>query len=173
MMSVEQSVEWELVGETEVLGKNLPQCHFVHHNSPHDLAWAWTRTAGVGSRRLTAWAMARPSVLLSQIRIHSIYKPRWTAAWRRNVFLPHDSGSQRLQHCHGLHIMLHIGLRHGNCTAYFPQNFQRLNICMLWHFSRPVYTVIIINCFVKTEHQTSTPPLSLRDCSVEGNSDLV
>jgi hypothetical protein len=33
MMSVEQSVEQELVGETEVLGENLPQCHFVHHKS--------------------------------------------------------------------------------------------------------------------------------------------
>jgi hypothetical protein len=34
MMIVEQSVESELVGETEVLGENLPQCHFVHHK-PH------------------------------------------------------------------------------------------------------------------------------------------
>jgi hypothetical protein len=31
MMSVEQSVESELVGETEVLGEKLP--HFVHHKS--------------------------------------------------------------------------------------------------------------------------------------------
>jgi hypothetical protein len=33
MMNVEKSMEWELAGETEVLGENLPQYHFVHHKS--------------------------------------------------------------------------------------------------------------------------------------------
>jgi hypothetical protein len=33
MMNVEQSVESELAGETEVLGENLPQRHFVHNKS--------------------------------------------------------------------------------------------------------------------------------------------
>jgi hypothetical protein len=33
MMSVEQSVEWELAGETEVLGENLSKRHFVLHKS--------------------------------------------------------------------------------------------------------------------------------------------
>jgi hypothetical protein len=33
MMIMEQLVEWGLAGETEVLGENLPQGHFVHHKS--------------------------------------------------------------------------------------------------------------------------------------------
>jgi hypothetical protein len=32
-MSVEQSVELELARETETLGENLPEFHFVHHKS--------------------------------------------------------------------------------------------------------------------------------------------
>jgi hypothetical protein len=70
MMSAKQSVEWELAGETEVLGENLPQWHFVHHN-PHDLTWARTRAAAVGSRRLTAWAMARPLHLANTNQAYS------------------------------------------------------------------------------------------------------
>jgi hypothetical protein len=57
-MSMEHLVEWELVGETEVLGGNLPQCHFAFHK--FHMNWDRTRAVALGSRRLTAWAMARP-----------------------------------------------------------------------------------------------------------------
>jgi hypothetical protein len=33
MMIVKQSVEYDLAGETEVLGESLLQCPFVHHKS--------------------------------------------------------------------------------------------------------------------------------------------
>jgi hypothetical protein len=33
IMMMEKLVEWSLAGETEVLGENLPQRHFVHHKS--------------------------------------------------------------------------------------------------------------------------------------------
>jgi hypothetical protein len=32
-MIVEKQMECRLAGETEVLGENLPQSHFVHHKS--------------------------------------------------------------------------------------------------------------------------------------------
>jgi hypothetical protein len=34
IMIMEKLVEWRLAGETEVLGENLPQRHFVYHK-PH------------------------------------------------------------------------------------------------------------------------------------------
>jgi hypothetical protein len=54
-------VEWRLAGETEVLGGNLPQRHFVHHKSNLTRpGMDQTRAAAVGSQRLTAWPMVQP-----------------------------------------------------------------------------------------------------------------
>jgi hypothetical protein len=48
---VERLVEWRLAGETEALGENLPQRHFVHHKSHMTRPRARTQAVGVGSRR--------------------------------------------------------------------------------------------------------------------------
>jgi hypothetical protein len=45
MVIVEQLVEWRLAGETEVLGENLPQRHFVHQKSHMTRPRARTRAA--------------------------------------------------------------------------------------------------------------------------------
>jgi hypothetical protein len=50
-MMMDNLVEWRLAGETEVLGGNLPQRHFVHHKShltrpgiePGPPRWEWTQ----------------------------------------------------------------------------------------------------------------------------------
>jgi hypothetical protein len=57
--TIERLIEWELAGETEVLGESVLQCHFVHHKS-HMTSWDRTRAATVGSRQLTARAMGQP-----------------------------------------------------------------------------------------------------------------
>jgi hypothetical protein len=58
------SIWWnELAGETEVLGENLPRHHFVHHKSHLTRPGLEPGPPAVGSQRLTAWAVARPSLL--------------------------------------------------------------------------------------------------------------
>jgi hypothetical protein len=64
-MIVEQLVEWRLAGEPEVLGENLLQRHFVLHKSHMTRPGLEPRAAAVGSQRLTAWGMARPTMMNS------------------------------------------------------------------------------------------------------------
>jgi hypothetical protein len=52
-MDMEQLVKSKLAQETEVLGENLPQFHFVHCKSYMTLTWDRTWATTLGSQRLT------------------------------------------------------------------------------------------------------------------------
>jgi hypothetical protein len=63
----------------KVLGKNLPQRHFVHHKSHMTRPWFWIRAAAVGSQRLTSWAMA-PLFLSLKRHVIGMYEQKY---WMR------------------------------------------------------------------------------------------
>jgi hypothetical protein len=48
--------------------KTCPSATFVHHKISDDQTRVWTRAAAVGSRGLTAWAMARPYLIYIRYR---------------------------------------------------------------------------------------------------------
>jgi hypothetical protein len=56
------NVDWQ--GKPKFSEKTCPSATFVHYKIPHDQTRVWNRAAAVGSRRLTAWAMARHTDLL-------------------------------------------------------------------------------------------------------------
>jgi hypothetical protein len=57
------NVDWQ--GKPKFSEKTCPSATFVHDKIPHDQTRVWTRAAAMGSRRLTAWAMARAKVSVS------------------------------------------------------------------------------------------------------------
>jgi hypothetical protein len=61
---MEHRMEWNWQGKTEVLGENPVPWSLCPPQFPHWLTRDRTRTLAVRGRWLTAWAMARPSVVL-------------------------------------------------------------------------------------------------------------
>jgi hypothetical protein len=68
------AVEWYWQGKTEGLGKNCPSATLSTTN--RTLMWARARAAAVRSRRLTAWAMARPRRGLSFVQTSEHWEMR-------------------------------------------------------------------------------------------------
>jgi hypothetical protein len=68
IMRVENLVEWWLAGETEVLGENLPQCHFVHHKS--HMTWPGAtpgRRGGKPTTNCLSYGTAILNILLNSL----------------------------------------------------------------------------------------------------------
>jgi hypothetical protein len=96
-MIVEKQMECRLAGKPKFSEKPCPSATSVHHKIPHDQTRVWTRAAAVGSRRLTAWAMARPygSILVLFITIFGYYK--FSGPKKRGVVTVHSNGMQKFQ----------------------------------------------------------------------------
>jgi hypothetical protein len=62
-------------GKSKYSGKNVSQCHFVHHKSHMDTRNR-TRASAVGGQRLMAWTMARPCLNLKNV-IKSYLNVTW------------------------------------------------------------------------------------------------
>jgi hypothetical protein len=71
-----------MAGETEVLGENLPLC-------PPQIPLGQTRTAAVGSQRLTASAMARPMTILLQW-LHKTSAMKLTKTFKQQLYIDYN-----------------------------------------------------------------------------------
>jgi hypothetical protein len=81
LMNLDLLVGWELSGETEVIGENLPQCQFVHQ-IPYDLTWDRNLAVTMRIPHATARTMACP---LYRCYVDICYMRRfWN--WFYNVF---------------------------------------------------------------------------------------
>jgi hypothetical protein len=133
-MIVEQLVEWRLAGETEVLGENLPQRHFVHHKSHMARPGLEPRAAAVGSQRLTAWAMARPS---------------WNVTPFRSQPIPSKSFPI---HRLSFHVPIYIQARYRS-NSMKPSPYWEANSCSATHGCPNIWRNPMVHCHVNKNPQ--------------------
>jgi hypothetical protein len=107
-MIVEQLVEWRWAGETEVLGENLPQRHFVHHKIPHDQTQSRTsdRRSGKPATNRLSYGAAFVSNNVQQDKCDkTVMAPHNVKLLvkSRSVFKHHD---MKIQEC--VEVQLHV-----------------------------------------------------------------
>jgi hypothetical protein len=93
-------VEWNWQGKTEVLGEKPVPAPLCPPQIPHGLTRDWTRASAVIGRLLTAWAMARPTIVSRSrnvytysvsltARYHIIRREHFYSNVTRPIILPH------------------------------------------------------------------------------------
>jgi hypothetical protein len=80
MINVEHVVKCELAGETEVLGENLCQCHFVHHES--HMTWPRLEPGPL------LWEVCDYIFLFEYLGVESILGQLGTAATPGQLYMP-------------------------------------------------------------------------------------
>jgi hypothetical protein len=136
IVNVEQLVEWRLAGETEVVGENLLQCHFVHHEYHITLP-----CLEPGPRwEASDWAMARPFIWLKD------------KFWRMYFLLPAARGTYVQSHrvlCI-LWKISHTQSQYLHDTACHIQIFLHFHTNWFFVLSRLVYLasrILPSSCF--------------------------
>jgi hypothetical protein len=89
MIIMEQLLEWGLAGETEVLGENLPQCHFVHHKAHRSHVTLHTLSLFFGKANSTV-PLAHTYAIVARLDVIKCYT--LICSWP--PFLPHISRSR-------------------------------------------------------------------------------
>jgi hypothetical protein len=96
------NVDWQ--GKPKFSEKTCPSATFVHHKIPHDQTRVLTRAAAVGSRRLTAWAMARPGAAITFYLLHGVMSRKIelfvTSAMRTSIIIYYKAAQNLTILCH-------------------------------------------------------------------------
>jgi hypothetical protein len=169
-----------LTGETEVLGENISPVPLCPPQIPCDLNWTGGRAATVQSRRLTAWATARPRYPLTSERIECTTKT-CVAAHEESSDPPHPPPHTHTHtHIHISPFPIRLFKRHwpwlirgvqgfdlSRDTAYFCWDFSWIILVSLGKCTVPSgthdrITSDPVHTIIQTSELTAAPLIRLR-----------
>jgi hypothetical protein len=133
-MIVEQSVECELSGETEVLGENLPQCHPVHYKThmtwPVPPRWDMVVTSFKVLYRHAPERLRKNAKTVSQNSWYAKRDSNWEPPEYTSEALPFQRNCS-LSLKRNSKTWTNVNMGHGEFVACFVQNMKWTADCIL------------------------------------------